>query len=160
MHVMILVLWEDTKNAHWRKAISMWPMWLQSFTSFQTTCCVEDSRAIFTFDCLFITNTLCHVTAPTVVWNLFLTVFAGNFPVRIHVCPKLHPSFACHFTLLTSEHTVIMLCLNVQPQMFVRRSFNAAYGTGRHGDCKFDLLTIVLDVKYDDFSLPKTNLQV
>ena len=73
---------------------------------------------------------------------------------------KLPPSFACQFTLLTSEHTVIMLWLNVHPQMFVRRSFNAAYGTGRHGDCKFVLLTIVLDVKYDDFSLPKTNLQV
>ena len=65
-----------------------------------------------------------------------LTVFAGNFPVRIHVCLQLHPSFACHFTILTSEHMVIMLWLNVHPQMFVRRSFNAAYGTGRHGDCR------------------------
>ena len=107
MHVLILVLWEDTKNAHWRKP--------------------------------------------------HLTVFAGNFPVRIHVCLQLHPSFACHFTILTSEHTVIMLWLNVHPQMFVRRSINAAYDTGRHGDCRFVLLTIVLDVKYYDFFSPKKN---
>ena len=77
------------------------------------------------------------------------------FPVRIHVCLQLHPSFACHFTILTSEHVVIMLCLNVHPQMFVRRSINAAYDTGRHGDCRFVLLTKVLDIKYYDFFLPK-----
>ena len=81
-----------------------------SDVSFQITCCVEDSRAIFTFELIFITNTLRHVTAPTIVWNLFLTVVAGNFPVRLHVCLQLPPSFACIFTLLTSEHTVIMLC--------------------------------------------------
>ena len=39
-----------------------------SHVNFQITRCVEDSRAIFTFDCLFNTNTLCHVTAPTIVW--------------------------------------------------------------------------------------------
>ena len=128
--------------------------------SFQITCCVEDSRAIFTFELIFITNTLRHVTAPTIVWNLFLTVVAGNFPVRLHVCLQLRPSFACLFTLLTSEHTVIMLCCNVHPQMFVRGGFKPAYSAGRHGDCKFVLLTIFLDVGYDDISLPKTNMQV
>ena len=39
-----------------------------SHVNFQITRCVEDNRAIFTFDCLFNTNTLCHVTAPTIVW--------------------------------------------------------------------------------------------
>jgi hypothetical protein len=39
-----------------------------SHVNFQITRCVYDSRAIFTFDCLFNTNTLCHVTAPTIVW--------------------------------------------------------------------------------------------
>ena len=128
--------------------------------SFQITCCVEDSRARLTFEFLFITNTPCHVTAPTIVWNLFLTVVAGNFPVRLHVCLQLRPSFACLFTLLTSEHTVIMLCCNVHPQMFVRGGFKPAYSAGRHGDCKFVLLTIFLDVGYDDISLQKTNMQV
>ena len=42
--------------------------------SFQITCCVEDSRAIFTFELIFITNTFRHVTASTIVWNLFAAV--------------------------------------------------------------------------------------
>ena len=53
-----------------------------------------------------------------------------------------------------------MLCCNVHPQMFVRGGFKPAYSAGRHGDCKFVLLTIFLDVGYDDISLQKTNMQV
>ena len=54
-----------------------------------------------------------------------------------------------------------MLFLNVHPQMFVRRSFNAAYGTGRHGDCKFVPLTMMFCMS-DMIKFPnqKTNRQV
>ena len=48
-----------------------------------------------------------------------VTVFAVDFPMRVHVCLKLPPPLTCDFTLLTFEHTLIMLCLNVHLQKFV-----------------------------------------
>ena len=47
--------------------------------------------------------------------NALVTVFAVDFPMRVHVCLKLPPPLTCDFTLLTFEHTLIMLCLNVHP---------------------------------------------
>ena len=82
-------------------------------------CFVEGSRADFTFKCLLYTNALNCVTVPTIVGNCFVTVFAVDFPMRFHVCPKLPPPLTCDFTLLTFEHTLIMLCLNVHLQKFV-----------------------------------------
>ena len=75
---------------------------------FQIPLCVKDSRAIFTFE-LLLSNTLCHMTGCTIVWDLLSTVFAATFPVRIHVRLKLPPSFARFVTLLTGSHTIMGL---------------------------------------------------
>ena len=107
--------------------------------------CRKLGRAIFTFEWL-LTNTLCQMTGRTIVRDLLSTVFAVNFPVRIHVRFKLPPSFAWFMTLLTGYHTIIMLVLHVHPQMFFRKSFKAAYDTRKHGDCKFVLLAMMLCV--------------
>ena len=68
-----------------------------------------------------------------------VTVFAVDFPVRVHVCAQFLSPLACLFALLASQLTIIMLCLNMQPQMLVSWNFNAAYGAGRHRQCKFSL---------------------
>ena len=75
---------------------------------FQIPLCVKDCRAIFTFE-LLLSNTLCHMTGCTIVWDLLSTVFAATFPVRIRVRLKLPPSFSRFVTLLTGYHTIIML---------------------------------------------------
>ena len=77
------------------------------------------------------------------VWDLLSTVFAWNFPVRIHVRLKLPTSFAWFVTLLTGYHTIIMLVLHVQLGMFFRESFKTAYDTRKHGDCRFVLLAMM-----------------
>ena len=77
------------------------------------------------------------------VWDLLSTVFAWNFPVRIHVRLKLPTSFAWFVTLLTGYHTIIMLVLHVQLEMFFRESFKTAYDTRKHGDCRFVLLAMM-----------------
>ena len=86
------------------------------------------------------------MTGRTIVRDLLSTVFAVNFPVRIHVRFKLPPSFARFVTLLTGYHTIIMLVLHVHPQMFFGKSFKAAYETRKHGDCRFVLLAMMLCV--------------
>ena len=86
------------------------------------------------------------MTGRTIVRDLFSTVFAVHFPVRIHMCFKLPPSFARFVTLLTGYHTIIMLILHVHPQMFFRKSFKAAYDTRKHDDCRFVLLAMMLCV--------------
>ena len=107
--------------------------------NFQLIRSVEGSRTIFTFKCLLFTNALYHVRVSAIVGNCLITVFAVDFPVRVHVCAQFLSPLACLFALLASQLTIIMLCLNMQPQMLVSWNFNAAYGAGRHRQCKFSL---------------------
>ena len=83
------------------------------------------------------------MTCRTIVWDHLSTVFAANFPVRIHVSLKLPPTFARFVTFLTYYHTIIMLVLHVQLEMFFRESFKTAYDTRKHGDCRFVLLAMM-----------------
>ena len=69
--------------------------------SFQGIRFVEGRSTIFTFKCLIFTNTLYHVRIPTIVGNCLTTMFAVNFPVRLHVCVQLPSPLTCHFALLT-----------------------------------------------------------
>ena len=105
----------------------------------------KDSRAIVTFEWL-LSNTPCHMTSRTIVWDHLSTVFAANFPVRIHVSLKLLPTFARFVTFLTYYHTIIMLVLHVLLEMFFRKSFIATHDTSKHGDCRFVLLAMMLCV--------------
>ena len=113
----------------------------------QTALRFKDSRAIVTFEWLLsISNTLCHMTSRTIVWDRLSTVFAANFSVRIHVSLELPPTFARFVTFLTYYHTIIMLVLHVLLEMFFRKSFIATHDTSKHGDCRFVLLAMMLCV--------------
>ena len=86
------------------------------------------------------------MTSRTIVWDHLSTVFAANFPVRIHVSLELPPTFARFVTFLTYYHTIIMLVLHVLLEMFFRKSFIATHDTTKHGDCRFVLLAMMLCV--------------
>ena len=56
---------------------------------------------------------------------------------------ELPPTFARLVTFLTYHHTIIMLVLHVQLEMFFSESFKTAYDTRKHGDCRFVLLAMM-----------------
>ena len=112
---------------------------------FQIPLCVKDSRAIFTFE-LLLSNTLCHMTGCTIVWDLLSTVFAATFPVRIHVRLKLPPSFARFVNTSHRFSHYHHARLHVHPEMFFRDSFKTACDTRKHGNCRFVLLAMMLCV--------------
>ena len=88
------------------------------------------------------------MTCRTIVWDHLSTVFAANFPVRIHVSLKLPPTFARFVTFLTGYHTIIMLVLHVHLQMLFRESFITTHDTSTIGKD-------ALCVTGDNISLPK-----
>ena len=95
------------------------------------------------------------MTCRTIVWDHLSTVFAANFPVRIHVSLELPPTFARFVTFLTGYHTIIMLVLHVHLQMLFRELHNYT----RHKQAwRLQICTIgndALCVKGDNISLPK-----
>ena len=121
---------------------------------FQIPLCVKDSRAIFTFE-LLLSNTLCHMTGCTIVWDLLSTVFAATFPVRIHVRLKLPPSFARFVTLLTGSHTIIMLVCMCFLRCFseIALKLHTTQGSMATADLFFG--NDALCVKCDNISLSK-----
>ena len=72
-----------------------------------------------------LSNTLCHMTSRIIVWDHLFTVFAANFPVRIHVSLELTPTFARFVTFLTYHHTIIMLVLHVLIEMFFQKELHS-----------------------------------
>ena len=114
MFALIVAFWGDRMKAYWRKAIYMCPEvalnWTTSLVhmNFQMIFSFEQSRTIFTVVCLF-TKTLFHVTRPAIVQDLLSTVLTSNCHVSSYVHLRFGPSCACHFTLFTRQHTIIML---------------------------------------------------
>ena len=148
MFALIIVFWGDRMKAYWRKAIYMCPKvalnWTTSLVhmNFQMIFSVEQSRTIFTVVCIF-TNTLFHVTRPAIVQDLLSTVLTSNCHVSSYVHLRFGPSCACHFTLFTRQHTIIMLFSYVHPQIFIRRSFKVTYDIEQHFGHNFVLLMML-----------------
>ena len=81
-----------------------------SDVSFQITCCVEDSRARFTFEFLFITNTLRHVTAPTIFSQLLQVISLWDSMCVFSFVPPLH--VFSHFSQVSTRSSCfVAMCI-------------------------------------------------
>ena len=100
----------------------------------------------------FLSLSLYHLRVPAIVGNFLITVFAIDFPVRIHVYVQISTPLTYLFAQLTNQLTFIMIWLNVQPQILVSRIFKVAYDTGRHCQCQ---VKPECSIKYGNISVPK-----
>ena len=108
----------------------------------------------FHIKCPLFTNALYHLRVPAIVGNFLITVFAIDFPVRIHVYVQISTPLTYLFAQLTNQLTFIMIWLNVQPQILVSLIFKVAYDAGRHCQCQ---VKPECSIKYGNISVPKWN---